>query len=109
MKLINCNDAKEVLYCVQKNDTLNKITQYYNIDINNIIRNNPNIDLYEGEVVKIVQQSRLQHIVKPMETLTTIAQKYNLDVDELIKCNNLTSKRLFIGQALSIDTDKTKD
>ena len=103
MKLINCNDSEIFLYQVQKDETLSTILHQYSATTNTLIRNNPNIELYEGEIIKVVLKKHMQHIVKPMETLSIIAEKYNVDIDMLIKRNNLTSKRLFVGQMLTID------
>ena len=106
MELINCNTAQIVYVQVEKGDNLDIIAHKFNVDVHNITRNNPNIDLYEGEIVKINRNSRAYHIVKPMETLPTIASKYNTSIDELISVNNLVSKRLFVGQNLIIPTPK---
>lgn len=104
MEIINCNKAQYMWYQVQKNDNLNSILNTFSTTSNKVIRNNPNIDFYEGEMVKILQPTSITHIVKPLETLDTIAQKYNTDIEHLVKCNNLISKRLFIGQTLIIDS-----
>ena len=103
MKLIECNQGEFIWAQVSSNDTINSLLQKYNVGISSLIRNNPSIDLYEGEVVKIIRKTKLHHVVKPMETLIDISQKYGVSIDELIKWNNLTSKRLFVGQTLIID------
>ena len=106
MKLIDCNTNDFVWVQVQKDDDLNSILNRYQISKNNIVRNNPNVDLYDGEMIKIVHTKHTQHIVKPMKTLLSIADKYNVDVDDLVSINNLNSKRLFIGQTLIVYKDK---
>ena len=102
MKLRNCNNGDYIWLQVQNNQTLQEIAMLYGVDKRNIIRNNPNIELYEGEVVKIVRKTANFHTVKPMETVNSICEKYNLKVEDLIRLNNLNSKRLFIGQSLKI-------
>lgn len=102
MNLIDCNTQEVVLYQVKNGDSISSICIQFNANKNNIIRNNSLVDLYEGEVIKIVRKTNITHIVKPMETLSIIAQKYNVDVDEIIKTNNLSTKRLFVGQSLMI-------
>ena len=102
MEIINCNTFNNVLVQVQKGDTIQSIAQNYNTDINSILRNNPSIDLYEGEVVKIVRNTKKIHVVKPIETLNSIAMKYNTTTDKLIKINNLKSTRLFVGQMIEL-------
>lgn len=106
MEIINCNKAEFVWYQVQKNDNLNSILNTFSTTSNRVIRNNPNVDFYEGEMIKILQPTSTIHIVKPMETLDIIAKKYNTNIEDLVRCNNLTTKRLFIGQTLLIDCQK---
>lgn len=103
MKIIECSKGDFVWVQVQIGDTLDSVCQQYSVNKNNIIRNNPSIDLYDGEMIKIVNKTTSYHIVKPMETLSIIAKKYNIDEEKLIKINNLNSKRLFVGQSLKID------
>ena len=103
MKLINCNTQEVVLYQAKNSDTISSICAQFNVNENNVIRNNALEDLYEGEVVKIVRKNNVTHIVKPMETLSIIAQKYNVNADQLIKVNNLSTRRLFVGQILIIE------
>ncbi|MBQ7798814.1 MAG: LysM peptidoglycan-binding domain-containing protein [Clostridia bacterium] len=85
-----------------KLDNINLIQSNFSVTLHDIVRNNYNIDLYEGEVLKIIKKSTLRHVVKPMETLADISKKYNVEIDTLINLNNLTSKRLFVGQILII-------
>lgn len=67
-----------------------------------VLRNNPNIPLYEGEWVKIKVNNYITHIVKPMQTLTKVADIYNVTEQDIINNNNLTDNKLFIGQHLKI-------
>ena len=102
MEIIDCNQTSNVLYQVKQGDSLGTIANNFDVKVNNIVRNNYNIELYDGEIVKIMRNTNIIHIVKPMETLYSIAVKYKTNVDDLIKINGLTSKRLFIGQQLTI-------
>lgn len=102
MKLINCDNQDIVYYQIKKGDNINTIIKKFNIQNNSIIRNNPSIDLYEGEIIKIRRKANILHIVKPMDSLEKIATKYSTSVDELIKLNNLNSTRLFVGQVIII-------
>ena len=101
MEIIDCSVADFMLYQVQNGETLNEISNKFSN--HKIIRNNPAIDTYEGEVIKIVRQNRKTHIVKPMENLGSIASKYNTTIEKLVELNNLNSKRLFVGQTIIID------
>ena len=102
MEIINCNTFNKVLVQVKKGDTIQRIAQAYNVNTDSIIRNNPNIELYEGEIVKIIRHNNT-HIVKPMQTLDLIAKLHGVTTDKLVKINNLKSTRLFVGQILNLE------
>lgn len=95
-----CNQNE--YYRVKAGDDLASISTQFNVGVNCILRNNPRIDFYAGEVVKIVRQTGIIHIVRPSETLEQIAKKYNATEQQIIELNNLKNKRLFIGQKLKI-------
>lgn len=103
MEIINCNTFSKVLVQVKRGDSIQSIANEYNVNTNNIIRNNPNIELYEGEVVKIVRNNQNTHIVKPMQTLDLIAKEYDTTIEKLTSINNLKSTRLFVGQMLNLE------
>ena len=102
MEIVKYKGTKFDYYQVTINDNLNTISKKFNVTPNKVVRNNTNVDFYEGEVVKIIYDDSNIYIVKPLETLSTIAEKYNTSVEELVKLNNLKSTRLFIGQHLTI-------
>lgn len=102
MEIIDCNKAELILYQIKHGNTLESIASIFDVQINSIVRNNYNVDLYEGEVVKVVRQTQTYHIVKPMETLSSISSMYSVDMDTIIRINSLSSKRLFVGQKLVI-------
>lgn len=103
MEIHKCEGVEYCLYRVQEGDNIAGISAKFNVAPVAIIRNNPAIELYTGEMVKISKKSNTVHIVKPMETLEKIASQYNVDEDTLIRLNSLTNRRLFIGQRLIID------
>jgi len=101
MEIIDCNNSECVLYQVKIGDSLSDISdRFTNFKM---IRNNPNVDLYEGEIIKFIKHSNKLYIVKPMDTLGNIAKKYNTTIENLIDLNNLNSTRLFIGQSLILE------
>ncbi|MBQ3502289.1 MAG: LysM peptidoglycan-binding domain-containing protein [Clostridia bacterium] len=102
MEITKYKGARFDYYQVNDGETLIAIMQKFNLPANSVVRNNPSIDFYEGEVVKLIYETKQMHVVKPMENLTNIAQQYNLTVEDLIELNNLKSTRLFIGQNLII-------
>lgn len=94
--------VKQFYYRVQPNDNLKNLIEKFNTSKDNIIRNNPQIDLYAGEVVLIKENEFNTHIVKPMQTLETVAKIYNITADKIIKDNALQTNKLYIGQQLKI-------
>lgn len=93
---------KEFYYRVKCGETIRELKEKFNTDIENILRNNKDIDLYAGEWVKIKQNDYKIHIVKPTETINLIADLYGITSDKLLKDNELISEKLFIGQILKI-------
>ena len=106
MEITRVNNNKFIWYRIQKHDNLTTIIERFNTSPNMIVRNNPTVDYYEGEMIKILINPQHTHIVKPMETLDDVANKYDVEVDTLMRLNNLNSKRLFIGQILNIHENK---
>lgn len=102
MEIIEYKGTKFDYYQVKDGENLISLMNKFDLPANNIVRNNPNIDFYEGEVVKLIYQRNQTHIVKPMETLLSIAQKHGTTAERLIELNNLKSTRVFIGQTLII-------
>lgn len=107
MEIIDCNNGDFEFYRVKKEDNITSVMNKFDVTATSIIRNNPSIDFYEGEVVKILKQNDITHIVKPIETLESIAKIYNTTQDNLCNLNNLKSKRVFIGQKLVVTKVKT--
>ena len=102
MEIYKCNENKFIYHQVQADENINDIITLYNVTDSAVTRNDYKTDLYEGEVVKVLTDSKQLHIVKPMENLQIISQKYNISVNDLVKSNNLKSNRLFVGQTLII-------
>ena len=75
---------------------------YLKFNTDTVVRNNPSINLYNGEWVKIKVNNYISHFVKPTENLTKIAEFYKIDKDKLIADNKLKGEKLFIGQLLRI-------
>ncbi len=74
----------------------------FNTSKENILRNNNNIKLYNGEWVKIKENDFITHLVKPMQTLSDIAKDYCVEINKIKVDNNLLCDKLFIGQILKI-------
>ena len=92
---------KEFFYRINVEKS-NDLYQKFNTGKNNVLRNNDNLDFYNGEWVKIKTNDYITHIVKPAETINSICETYNLEKQKLIDDNNLKSEHLFIGQMLKV-------
>lgn len=90
---------KNMLYRMKKGEDRQMVADKFNTTIENVVLKSVN-EHYDGEFVQILNCNQFTHIVKPLEDLNSIALKYNVGVDYIIECNNLSSKRLFIGQKL---------
>lgn len=95
-------ELKSEFYYQVQDETMQEICSKFNTDKNNILRNNPNIDVYRGEWIKIKINEYIKHIVKPTENIDKICELYAVDKKELIEYNNLCESRLFIGQEIKI-------
>lgn len=94
--------ASEFFYRIQQNDDFKSLCKKFNTIETNIIRNNNQIPLYCGEMIKIKTNDYLTHFVKPTETIESISNKYDLSIEKLIRDNGLKNTKLFIGQRIKI-------
>jgi LysM repeat protein len=99
-------------YTVQTGDSLYKIAQRFNVNLENLKRANQlsNDLLSVGQVLQIpLNHIHLpqKHIVQAGESLYVIAKKYGLTVGELKNLNRLASSNLRIGQELIISSPTT--
>ena len=96
------------LYTITEGDSLYKIANKYNINVNDLIDYNglPATILTIGETIKIPKSTPSNkenvYIVKPGDTLYRIANAYNVSINDLINANKLTSNILSIGQKIII-------
>lgn len=114
-------------YTVKKGDSLYSISKQYNMNVNDLIKDNNlnNSNLYIGQVLKIktnnssylyeecfgeefdipASDTTINYTVKKGDSLYSIAKKYNTSTSRLISINNLKSSLLSIGQVLKIPKD----
>ena len=74
----------------------------FNTQKEGVLRNNENLNFYDGEWIKIKQNDYVMHIVKPAETLNKICEIHCIDKQKLMLDNELKDEHLFIGQILKI-------
>ena len=97
----------EVIYIVQRGDSLWLIAQKYNINVNDLKQANnlTSNTLQIGDKLIIPGQSSSTmntYVVQPGDSLWLIARNNNTTVEQLKLLNNLTSNTLQIGQVLRL-------
>jgi len=116
------NGEKFYFHTIQKGNTLYGISKMYNVDIKEILRNNPeaNEGLRIDQVIKVpfkkakvqrVEKNKLQvdgsfliHRVVKGETLYGISKRYNVSQENILKYNPLLRDGLSPGMQLKIET-----
>ena len=93
-----------VMHTVVRGDTIHKISERYNVDVDYIIYANA---IPVGERLFIGQQLRIpneyQHKVAGHDSLLSISRLYSVDLLDLAKHNNMNmSDRLALGQIINI-------
>jgi spore germination protein len=101
-----------VIHVVQSGETINSISEYYNIPVNRLILENgiTNPDnLAIGQTIVIVQPETL-HTVQAGDTLESIAQQYGVLPMELLRNNPYLSDREYIyaGETIVIKYQTNK-
>ena len=98
-------------YVVEKGDSLSKIANMFNTDVNTIkdINNLTSNTIYVGQTLRvpsnIVVDNNInsgKYIVEKGDSLWKIAKKFNTTVDNLISVNNLSTTMLKVGDVLKI-------
>ncbi len=107
--------TNEMVYIVKPGDTLYRIANLYNIDINDLMMANnltSNILSIGQELIipikPVIEEDYVVYEVMPGDTLYSIAKKYNTKVDVIKTFNNLTSNLLNIGQIIQIPIKNTE-
>src|SRR5690606_772272 len=116
------HDGNYLIYVVQKKNTLYSIAKEYNVDVQDIRNENP--QLVEG--LKVGQELRIplakiqkdvskkpstevavfgkyvSHMVQPKETLYSLSKMYKVEIDSILKVNDGLKEGLRIGQKINI-------
>ncbi len=113
-------------HVVKKKETLYRISQLYNVSINDLKKLNPGLteDLDIGQLIRIPDKSTAsheeetaeekekkkfaEHEVKRGENLYRIALRYKISIDTLKRYNPGLSEHLIIGQIIMIPADTVK-
>lgn len=100
-------NTDEVIYTVQKGDSLWAIASKYNVSVDDIKKaNNLSSNLLSiGQkltIPVIPNMNQITYTVKKGDSLWLIANKYDTTVEQIKSTNNLSSNLLSIGQVLVI-------
>lgn len=103
----NDGNTDEVIYTVQKGDSLWAIASKYNVSVDDIKKaNNLSSNLLSiGKkltIPVIPNMNQITYTVKKGDSLWLIANKYDTTVEQIKSTNNLSSNLLSIGQVLVI-------
>ena len=105
----------DIIYTVQRGNTLSQIAQEYNVTVNHIVElnniQNPNL-IYPGQKLRITESDvqslnpitqNSTYTVKRGDTLSSIARRYGVSVDYLVRINNIQNPNIiYPGQLLQI-------
>ena len=107
----------DIIYTVQRGDTLSKIAREYNVTVAHIVElndiTNPNL-IYPGEKLRITESDVTNlspipknnystYTVRRGDTLSGIARRFGISVNYLVSANNIQNPNLiFPGQILIV-------
>jgi LysM repeat protein len=101
-----------IIHQVEEKETLFGISRRYQVAVNEILQNNPQLQegLKMGQRIRIpfipksaIPSGSKLHKVEPGETLFAISKKYNVSVSDLMSWNKLQGNDLSVGQSLLIE------
>lgn len=77
------------LYEIKNNDTLYKISRYYNVSLNDLMDKNPMIDVYNLKIgdTLCIPIKHMNYIVKKEDTLDWILEKFDMNYERFRKAN----------------------
>jgi murein DD-endopeptidase MepM/ murein hydrolase activator NlpD len=101
-----------LIYRVEKGDSLIKISNYFEIDLKELIAlnnlDNPDLIL-TGQKIKIPQKT-IKYNVKSGDSLNKIANIYNVKVNDIIRINKIKNpNKIFVGQILIIPINNKRN
>ena len=122
--LVPSSTPSSQYYTVQRGDSLWKIANQFNVNVNDLI----NANNLTSTVLQVGQQLIIpttttqtqptpsspseqltEYVVKRGDSLWTIANQYNTTVNELKRLNNITSNLLQVGQVLLVPSSDSSN
>lgn len=112
-------NPSSTIHTVQSGDSLWKISQKYNVSIDNIKEYNAltSENIYVGQQLYLTQPPTKEkptieyeyYTVQKGDSLWGISKKYNTTVNEIKSFNNLTSDSIIVGQKLKVKEIRTQN
>ncbi len=98
---------ENIIYVIESGDTLSKIAQKFNIDMNIIARYNgiSNMDNIEaGHILRIPQNyDENVYVIRSGDTLFGIAKRYCTTVEELVRLNDISDPNVITaGESIKL-------
>ncbi len=107
----------EIIYTVQRGNTLSQIARAYNVSVEHIVElndiENPNL-IYPGQKLRITESDvtelnpvdntiQVYYVVKDGDTLDGIARKFGITLNEILEYNDIENPNLiYPGQTIKI-------
>ena len=112
---VSINGKDYYIHIVRKGETLSAISRAYEVPVDTIIADNPQLtyqihpDQYIN--IRVKQEEKIQenfsyHIITKGDTPYNIAKRYGISIDELYKNNPGSELGIKIGDRLKIKNDK---
>jgi LysM repeat protein len=101
-----------IIHQVAEKETLFGISRRYQVAVNEILQNNPQLQegLKMGQRIRVpftpksaIPAGARLHKVEPGETLFAVSKRYNVTVSEIMAWNKLQGNDLSVGQSLIIE------
>jgi LysM repeat protein len=104
-----------IKHVVKQGETLYKIANIYEVQINDIYLLNPGVgdminigQIINVKIIDIIVMDTIQHVVKAGETLTKISNLYDVKIDTIYKYNpDIAGDMIYIGQIILIIKEHT--
>jgi LysM repeat protein/ABC-type branched-subunit amino acid transport system substrate-binding protein len=108
-EIVRNESGEFYIHRVQPSETLFSISKAYNVDVNQLSKDNPKIaeGLKAGEILLVRRENLpdgqyVKHTVRWFDSLESISEKYNVKVEDIITLNKLDSKELKTRQVILI-------
>ena len=101
---------KKSTYIVRKGDTPSKIAARFGMSLNSFRANKPNMDksLKVGTSVNVVSEDGVFYKLQKGDSVSRIAVKYKVKAADIVKYNNISPKKMRVGQEIFLKSPDYK-